>query len=69
AQSCQRGDCGIWSMTLHTKDGVAKVVTIEVRLGQRKQIRQVRGKLNRMPTAKEREVIQRWAAQAGLTYV
>lgn len=68
AQSCHRGACGIWSMSVKTKDGVEKVLTIEVQLSQ-KAIRQVRGKMNRLPQAKEREIIQRWAAQAGLSYV
>lgn len=67
AQSCNHGACSIWSMTLQTKDATRKVLTIEVRLAQM-AIRQVRGKLNRMPEPKEREIIQRWAAQAGLSY-
>jgi hypothetical protein len=68
AQSCHHGTCAIWSMTLQTRDGSEKVMTIEVRLPQM-AIRQVRGKLNRMPEPKEREIIQRWAAQVGLSYV
>lgn len=65
AQSCHSGHCGIWSMTLRTHAGTERVVTIEVQLRTR-VIRQVRGKLNRLPTAKEREIIQRWAAKEGL---
>lgn len=67
AQSCHHGSCGIWSMTLQTKEGIQKVLTIEVRLPS-KTIRQVRGKMNRLPDAKEREIIQRWAAKEKLDY-
>lgn len=68
SQSCSRGVCGIWSVTLQTKEGVEKVLTVEVQLKQ-KEIRQVRGKMNRLAQPKEREIIQRWAAQSGLTYI
>jgi hypothetical protein len=67
AQSCHRGDCSIWSMTLQTKDETQKIVTIEVRPVQM-MIRQVRGKLNRLPDPKEREIIQRWAAKEKLSF-
>jgi hypothetical protein len=67
AMSCQRGDCGIWSMTVQTKEGIERVLTIEVRLATT-TIRQVRGRCNRFPDSKEREIIHRWASKAGLTY-
>lgn len=67
AQSCYQGRCSIWAMTLQNQGGSSKMLTIEVRLNP-KSIRQVRGKMNRMPDAKEREVIQRWATREGLAY-
>ena len=67
AQSCHRGECRIFSITVQTADGIEKMLTIEVRLASM-SIRQVRGKLNRLPEPKEREIVQRWATKYGLTY-
>lgn len=52
-------------MYAETDEGMEKLLTIEVDTAER-QIRQVRGKRNRRPTEKEKEVIQRWATQEGL---
>lgn len=71
ASSCARGHCSIWTMEVESKEGITKTVTIEVRNATR-QICQVRGKANRLPTEKERQVIQRWADSAELrlaTYI
>jgi len=65
ANSCNSGTCSIWTMDLENEDGLNKLVTIEVTNGIR-QIRQVRGKCNRLPTEKEKEIIRRWAGQEGL---
>lgn len=65
ANSCNSGTCSIWTMDLENEDGLNKLVTIEITNGIR-QIRQVRGKCNRLPTDKEKEIIRRWAGQAGL---
>ncbi len=64
--SCRRGHCSIWTMEVETFQGRTKTVTIEVR-NQQWLICQARGKLNRRPTEKERGILRRWAAQAGLT--
>ena len=71
ASSCARGQCSIWTMEVESLEGITKAVTIEVRNSAR-LICQVRGKANRLPTEKERQVIQRWAENSGLrlaTYV
>ncbi len=65
ASSCARGHCSIWTMEVESFEGIHKAVTIEVRNGAR-VICQIRGKANRLPNQKERQVIQRWAESAGL---
>jgi len=65
ARSCHTGKCSIWAMDCETEAGQEKCVTIEVHNAD-KTIRQVRGKGNRFPTPKEKEILQRWATQAGL---
>ncbi len=64
--SCARGDCSIWTMELETFEGRTKLLTIEIR-SHKLLICQARGKANRMRTERERGVLRRWAAQAGLT--
>ncbi len=65
ASSCARGDCSIWTMEVESFEGTSKALTVEVRNSTR-TICQARGKLNRLPTEKERSVLVRWAAAAGL---
>jgi hypothetical protein len=66
ARSCARGQSSIWTLEVASKDGTVKALTIEVR-NQQRLLCQARGKLNRLPQDKERSVLRRWAAQAGLT--
>lgn len=71
ASSCARGRCSIWTMEVDALDGVTKALTLEVH-NQTRTISQARGKTNRLPTDKERNILTRWAAKAGLkmaTYV
>lgn len=65
ATSCSNGVCSIWTMEMENEDGLAKLVTIEVTNATR-QIRQIRGRCNRLPTGKELEIIRRWATSEGL---
>lgn len=65
AWSCSRGRCSIWTMEVQSREGFSKAITIEVNNAAR-VINQARGKLNRLPTEKERSIIQRWAEAAGL---
>src|SRR5690606_20973979 len=65
ASSCARGDCSIWTMEVESFEGALKALTVEVRNNTR-TICQARGKLNRLPTEKEKNVLVRWAAAAGL---
>jgi hypothetical protein len=65
ASSCVRSHCSIWTMERESFEGINKAVTIEVRNSAR-QICQVRGKANRLPNQKERQVMQRWAESVGL---
>ncbi|NLW49035.1 MAG: hypothetical protein GXY86_17105 [Firmicutes bacterium] len=65
AQSCHKGFASIWTMDMESELGVEKLLTIEV-INKDKLIRQVRGRMNRLPTVKEKDIIGRWALQAGL---
>jgi hypothetical protein len=65
ANSCYKRLCSIWSMDVETEEGAEPLVTIEVSL-QRREIRQVRGKQNRLPTDKEKDILRRWALQEKL---
>ena len=64
AQSCRSGQTTIWSLT----DNEEKTLTIEVSPKLQK-IRQVRGLRNRQATAKEKEIISRWAQVENLEYL
>ena len=65
ARSCHNGVCSIWSMDVESEEGIEKLLTIEVnRAGN--QICQARGKRNRRPTEKEKEMMQRWAIKEGV---
>lgn len=65
ARSCASGHSSIWTLELENRDGVSKLLTIEVHLKSR-TIVQVRGKRNRLPTQQEVGIIQRWASEASL---
>lgn len=65
ARSCHKGTCSIWTMDAETEEGLEKLLTLEVN-NEEKLIRQVRGKRNRRPTEKEKEVVRRWAARESL---
>lgn len=65
--SCASGQTSIWSMGMERREGRRKrVLTVEV-AADRKTICQVRGKANRLPTAKEMDILRRWVGQEGLT--
>lgn len=64
-QSCYKGNSSIWTMNSETAEGREKHLTIEINL-QTNQICQARGKRNRRPTEKEREIISRWAGEANI---
>lgn len=65
ATSCARRHCSIWTMELESFEGTNKLLTLEIH-NQTRTICQARGKLNRLPTDKERAVLTRWSAAAGL---
>jgi hypothetical protein len=65
ARCCARRQTSIWSMQVESRRGRHRVLTIEVDLLKR-VVCQARRKCNRLPTAGEREVLERWAAQEGL---
>ena len=64
-RSCHTGRTSIWTMEIEDENGRRKILTIEVSPRQ-KVIRQVRGKQNRLPTPKEKTLLERWAAQEGM---
>lgn len=66
ASSCHRGLCSIWGLSIETGNGIERLLTIELN-NQSKEIRQIRGRLNRLSTEQEEEVVRRWAAREGLT--
>jgi hypothetical protein len=65
ANSCHKGICSIWSMEVETDFGTEPLLTIEVN-HQRKEMCQARGKANRLPTDKEKDILRRWAAKEQL---
>lgn len=65
ARSCHTGRSSIWSMEIEDENGRRKILTIEV-TPREKVIRQVRGRRNRLPTPKEKDLLERWAEQEGL---
>ena len=65
ARSCHTGRSSIWTMEIEDENGRRKILTIEV-APRAKVIRQVRGKQNRSPTPKEKDLLGRWAEQEGL---
>ena len=65
-EGCLRRQTSIWSMKVENQRGRHRVLTIEIDLPKR-TVCQVRGKCNRLPQAPEREIVEKWAAQEGLT--
>lgn len=65
ARSCAAGSCSIWAMEVDRHGGTEKIQTLEV--SRQGVIVQCRGRLNRLPTTAEFEIVRRWAAFAGLT--
>lgn len=62
AHSCAKGACSIWSLSLND----IRQITIEV--SREYQIQQLRGRLNRLPTAAEMAVIKTWATKEGISF-
>ncbi|QDT28851.1 hypothetical protein Enr10x_41970 [Gimesia panareensis] len=65
ASICAGGECSIWSMQIEVQQGFKKAITIEVHQ-EDKLICEVRGKANRLPNRRERNVLRCWAETAGL---
>lgn len=65
ARSCHTGRSSIWSMEIEDENGRRKILTIEV-APREKVIRQIRGRRNRLPTPKEKDLLGRWAEQEDL---
>ena len=65
ARSCHTGRSSIWTMEIEDENGRRKILTIEVAPRER-VIRQVRGRRNRLPTPKEKDLLGQWAEQEGL---
>ena len=65
ADSCVSGKTSIWSLEIEDEGSRKKVLTIEMLLGS-KLIRQVRGKGNRRPTQKEKNLLMRWVRKENL---
>lgn len=66
ASSCARGHTSIWTLEVATKQGLSKLITLEVRPSTQ-TIVQARGKANRLMTEKERSIVRRWTTAAGLS--
>jgi hypothetical protein len=62
---CIQRQVSIWSVQVETQRGRQRALTIEVDIPKR-TICQVRGKCNRLPSANERAIVERWAAVEGL---
>lgn len=63
--SCLHGKSSIWTMEVEMRGERRKVLTVEVNSATR-MICQALGKRNALATEKGREMLRRWAAQAGL---
>lgn len=64
AAKCIAGHASIWSLRRCTKDGIDRLLTIEV--DQQRRAVQVRGFANRLAHADERNVLARWAKARGV---
>jgi hypothetical protein len=65
ARSCAQGLCSIWALEATTFEGRSRVLTVEVQ-NRARLICQARGKGNTLPADKHRNILRRWADQAGL---
>ncbi|WP_295638822.1 PcfJ domain-containing protein [uncultured Methylibium sp.] len=65
AGKCIAGRASIWSLRRCTKDRIDRLLTIEV--DPQHQAVQVRGLANRLASADERNVIERWVKARGIT--
>jgi len=63
ARACALGNCSIWSMELHSFEGIEKRVTLELR---DRQVVQCRGRCNRLANGEEWAMLGRWVRQEGL---
>ena len=64
-QLCSAGQTSVWSLTVEDASGrVERLLTLEVRNGQRRVV-QARGASNRMPTAAELAILDRWSGLIG----
>jgi hypothetical protein len=63
--SILRGKCSIWSLQVNRYGDWERALTIELENASRTVV-QCRGKCNRYPTAEERHVLARWAAERSL---
>ena len=62
-QRCSAGQTSVWSLTVEDASGrVERLLTLEVKYGQRRVV-QARGASNRMPTAAELAILDRWTGQ------
>ena len=59
ADSCFNGKTSVWSMESEDEGIREKVLTIEISL-EENLVRQVRGKRNRLPTLKEKNMLMKW---------
>lgn len=66
-RSCALGRTSIWSLGIERNHGRRKrVLTIEL-ANASKNVRQIRGKANRLPSEKEMRIVRRWASGEKLT--
>jgi hypothetical protein len=66
-QACARRTTSIWSMQVQKHETRKRVLTIEV-APDTKTIWQAKGKRNSPPDEVAKQVLHRWATQAGLTF-
>lgn len=66
AYRIERGEVSIWAMTKEDGTGNWAQLTLEVN-NTTKTVVQARGRFNRAPTGKEREILYRWTGNAGLS--
>lgn len=66
AYSCHARQTSIWALEVSEKVGYRKMLTVEVNLRTR-VICQARGRFNALPDERSRNILRRWATEAGLT--
>jgi PcfJ-like protein len=65
AEACSKRRIAIWSLRVENNEGLKPVLTIETDL-HTKTVCQIRGRCNRLPKAREKGIIGRWATQEGM---